>query len=257
MKKLAVLLVSGIMATGAAWGAACTTASVSAPLDLTTAGASGFINGAFFQQVPDQSTGTGVIDPFVRLSTNDNCEQGYGTSGRAVPFDENNSPNFTRNLLLSEVPVINIGGTNYLQFLLDINQTGDNPLISLDQIKIYQSNTPDINSTNLADLGTQVFDLDGAGDAWIKLNFALNSGSGSGDMFAYIPTSLFANKTYVYFFSRFGEEFNQNDGFEEWAILNLDDSVHIQFEVPEPATYLMIGPALLALGYWRRRRATV
>ena len=256
MKKLAVLLVGGILATGAAWGSACTSASVSSPLDLTTAGASGFINGAFFQQVPDQSTGTGVIDPFVRLSTNDNCEQGYGTSGRGVPFDENSSPTFTHNLLLANVPVINIGGTNYLQFLLDINQTGDNPLISLDQIKIYQSNTGDINSTNLTDLGTQVFDLDAAGDAWIKLDYSLNSGSGSGDMFAYIPANLFSNKTYVYFFSRFGEEYNQNDGFEEWAIINLDDSLHIQF-VPEPATYLMLGPALLALGYWRRRRSTV
>jgi PEP-CTERM motif-containing protein len=256
MKKLAVVLVSGILATGAAWGAACTSPSVSAPLDLTTAGASGFINGAFFQQVPDQSTGTGVIDPFVRLSTNDNCEQGYGTSGRPLPFDENSSLTFTHNLLLSDIPVINLNGTDYLQFLLDINQTGDNPLLSLDQIKIYQSNTADITSTNLGDLGTQVFDLDAAGDAWINLDFSLNSGSGSGDMFAYIPTSLFSNKTYVYFFSRFGEEFNQNDGFEEWALLNTDGSLHIQF-VPEPATYLMLGPALLALGFWRRKRSTV
>ena len=75
MRRLAVFLVSGVMATGSAWGAACTSPSLTTGLDLTTAGASGFINGAFFQQVPDQSTGTGVIDPFVRLSTNDNCEQ--------------------------------------------------------------------------------------------------------------------------------------------------------------------------------------
>jgi hypothetical protein len=244
-------------ALGISWGATCTTPTPGNPtLDLTTAGASGFIDSAFFIQVPDQSTGTGVINPFVRLSTNDNCEQGYNTSGRPLPFDENNSPNFTRNLLLTEIPVINLNGTNYLQFLLDINQTGDNPLLSLDQIKIYQSDTKDLKSTNLNDLGTKVYDLDATGDHWIKLNFALNSGSGSGDMFAYIPVSAFdisGAKQYVYFFSRFGEEFNQNDGFEEWALLNLDNSVHIQF-VPEPATYLLLGPALLALGYWRRRR---
>ena len=38
---------------------------------------------------------------------------------------------------------------------------------------------------------TAIYDLDAGGDNWIKLDYSLNSGSGSGDMVAYIPNSLF------------------------------------------------------------------
>src|SRR5262245_30513946 len=67
-------------------------------LDLTTAGASGFINGAFFQQTGPQPTGTGAIQSFVRIQRNVS-EQGYNTDYRPVQFDEKSDPNFTRSLL--------------------------------------------------------------------------------------------------------------------------------------------------------------
>jgi len=56
-----------------------------------------------FYQADPQATGSGVIDSFVRISTNDLIEEGYNTSGRPVPYDENTSPTFTHDLLLSEV----------------------------------------------------------------------------------------------------------------------------------------------------------
>src|SRR5512145_327412 len=82
-------------------------------LDLTTAGSSGFIDAAFFQQIDPRATGSGVIDPFVRISANTDLEEGYNTSGRPLQYDENSSPTFTHDLLLSAVPIVNIGGTDY------------------------------------------------------------------------------------------------------------------------------------------------
>jgi hypothetical protein len=75
-------------------------------LDLTSAGSSGYIGGAYFKQVDPQPTGTGVIDSFVRLSTNQDIEQGYNTDARPLEFDENNSPQFTRALPLSDQRVL-------------------------------------------------------------------------------------------------------------------------------------------------------
>ena len=80
---------------------------------------------------------------------------------------------------------MNLGGTNYFQVLLDINQTGANPLLSLDQLKVYRQATGNIST--LGGLTNQIYSLDGAGGTLIRLNYDLNPGSGAGDMFAYIP----------------------------------------------------------------------
>ena len=169
-------------------------------LDLT-GGGNGFIDAAYFQWMDSQSTGTGVIDSFVRLQ-NRESEEGYNTSGRPLTNwpDVNTSPVFTRDLTLGSVPIVNIGGTDYREFLLDINQTSNNPLLSLDQIKIYLGSSGGLTTATLSDLGTLVYNLDASANNWIKLDYSLNSGSGSGDMLAYIPNSVFIGPSqYVYF----------------------------------------------------------
>lgn len=77
------LVLCGLALTGLASNADA------AILDLTVAGNFGFLNGGFFQQVPDQSTGTGVIDPFVRIgAANQNIVEGYNTDKRPLQFDK-------------------------------------------------------------------------------------------------------------------------------------------------------------------------
>jgi len=198
-------------------------------LDLSTQGAIGSINGAIFMQYSPQPTGTGVINSFVRLQTSNGkaaVEQGYNTDHRPVQFDENTSPQFTRSLHLSEVPSVDIGGTTYREFLLDINQKASQPYLSLDALQLFSGSAPDLTGYDpttgtLAGL-TAGFDLNAGGQSWIKLDSRLSHGSGSGDMLAYIPDSTFARTAsnpdpYVYLYSKFGVNFAGNGGFEEWA----------------------------------------
>jgi len=118
--------------------------------------------------------------------------------------------------MLSAVPIVKIGGINYRQFLLDINQTSINPLLSLNELKIYQTDVGSLTGYP-ASFGVAIYDLDGAGNSTIELNNNLNIGSGEGDMFAYIPDSLFNAKPYVYLYSSFGVSHGSNGGYEEWA----------------------------------------
>jgi hypothetical protein len=213
-------------------------------LDLTTAGSSGYIGDAYFMQVDPQPTGSGYIHSFVRVSTNQDVEQGYNTDARPLEFDENSSPEFTRALLVDDVPIYNLDGTAYRGFLLDINQTKSDSYLSLDGLEIFLADEGD-RSGYPSNLGTKIYDLDADGDNWIKLDYALNHGSGTGDMMAYIPDNLFTGGSYIYLYSIFGQSedsaFPNNDGYEEWAT------------IPSP-TALILGCIGISCTGWLRRR---
>ena len=215
--KLTMAILFGVL-----WMVAPLPAGATITCDLTTAGSlcgpTADTNQAIYRDITTQPTGSGVIDPFVRISTNHPVEAGYNTDARplnnAANFDTqvNTSPTFTRDLLLTAVPTVTIGGVQYRQFLLDINQTNNNPLLSLDNVKIFLSNTAGalavLNpaTTNVGTgLGTLIYNLDGNKDNGILLNYTLNSGSGQGDMFLDVPNSLFVGGfTNVYLWSQFG-----------------------------------------------------
>lgn len=219
-------------------------------LDFTTEGVtSGMINQALFQITDSQATGSGSIQSFVRISTNQGVVEGFNTDGRPLFYDENSSPTFTRSLLLSIIPVVTINGIAYREFGLDINQTNDNPLLSLDALQIYQANVGDIKGP-VTNLGTSIYDL--GDNNWIKLDASLNSGSGSGDMWAYIPDSLFNNNLqYVYLYSKLGENFPNNDGYEEWFVRTTTNPP----VVPAPGAILLTGIGTTLVGWLRRRRS--
>jgi hypothetical protein len=227
-------------------------------LDLTGVIEEGIINGALFQRVNPKSTGSGVIDSFVRIHNNGTVE-GYNTDGRPIEFDENTTHIFNHSLLISAIPTVSIGGTPYRQFMLDINEKGSDTgrYISLDKLEIYLLSTGDrtdyssfLTTTPPATpVGKLVYTMDPGGpDNWIKLDYKLNSGSGSGDMFANIPNSLFTGPNqYVYLYSRFGDHYGSDAGFEEWAVK--EEPV-----VPEPSSLLALLTGAIGLGGLALRR---
>jgi len=269
MKKAVVLQIVALILTLAA-GSRCVQAVPSLVLDLTTAGNEGWVNDALYQTSDLRSAGTGVIDSFVRIiKGNQDTVQGYNTDGRPLEFDENSSPQHTRSLPLALVPIVyktpEGGGADvaYYEFLLDINQKGaegkdDDPdwNLSLDELQIAVHTSGDLLGYSTI-FASPIYDLDSApdGDARIILNAKLNSGSGQGDMVAYIPWSLFpADPTgkYVYLYSLFGEPGGSpnNDGFEEWSVQTEGGLPPI----PAPGAILLCSVGVGLVGWLRRRR---
>ncbi len=227
-------------------------------VDLTGSNNSGTVNGAQFDWTPAQPTGTGVLDPFVRIQANV-TEQGYNTSG-GTPFDDK-AGIWTHDIQFSDLQSteVMLGGTAYFQIQLDVNEPGgDKSLISLDRLEFYTSAVGSSTTTNVASLGTLRWSLDGLSNSYVLLDAARNNGSGSGDMFAYIPVSAFAgvkDSDFVYLFSRFGDQVTADGstegGFEEWAL------VHNLTPVPEVGALYPIVGLLAAVGFThllRRRR---
>jgi hypothetical protein len=264
-KTALVLLAALFIAQGAQ------TARANTIIDLTTAGAqstqAAAIGGTFLvQQIQPQSTGTGFIDSFLRIQQ-DGSERGYNTN-IGTPLDDKGG-SFTHALLLSDVGVTNIGGTNFYHFVLDINQNGDG-LLSLNQIQIFRAATDTLHtgliegSLGSASLisfagATEVFRMNNTANPSayeIQMDYTLNSGSGSGDM------NLFVNKAfvdaagggnYLILYSQFGSPsgaYASNAGFEEWWNLRSTPTT----PVPEPSAAQLLATGLLGLGLVASRR---
>lgn len=238
--RIGLLIVSAL---GLGVGASAAAASV---VDLTTGpGSSGEINGAVFEFALDRPAGTGVFQPFVRIEMN-GTEQGYNTSAATLPFDELPGP-WTHDLSLGDIPVVSVGGLNYLEFQLDINEVGagDLQLLSLDEVQIFTSPVGELNSTDLRSLGALRYQMDFGEDSHVLMDYRFGAGSGESDMRMLIPIGFFAgarSDEYVYLYSQFGLNAQSTAGFEEWRVA-----------MPEPASaiLLVLGGAC---GLLRRRR---
>ena len=197
--------------------------------------------------------GTGLINSFVRISSNDPEIEGYNTSDRPLEFDENNSPQFTRDLLFEDIPQVMIDDIVYLEFQLDINESNDgtNNYLSLDEIEIYISDSQIVAGTydgiDFGGSATKVYELDSDGDDnWIALDFDLQAGSGVNDMVMFVPLSFFEDAgveddDFVTLYSLFGlqdastdgditYEWDQSDGFEEWDVRQFASFRGVKYE---------------------------
>ena len=198
-------------------------ASADTIVDLTTENSFGTTNGALFSWTPENPTGTGVIEPFLRIQGK-GITQGYNTDNSPMQFEQK-AGIWTHSLLLADVPIVN----GYYQFLLDINQEASSPLLSMHEVVMFQGFNPNVTSFNTTTqtfnddpLAYKAFDLDSGpqGDSRVEMNFLLNPGSGWGDIIMYVPVAKFTGAgPYLYLYSAFGDPNENNDGFEEWATL--------------------------------------
>jgi hypothetical protein len=208
--------------------------------------------GVVWQIIDTQPTGTGVFEPFLRLQKN-GIESGLNTDAKNVLSNKDGI--WTHSVLWSTVGTVEIGSTYYYPLTLDINESKSKSgrYLSLDVLQLFSGSTP--NATSTAGL-TKLFD---AGDT-VLLNYALNSGSGEGDLEVFIPTSLISNPDgYFYLYSQFGGvgkqykgmDFGASAGFEEWRV----DPPGPNPVPEEPISLLLLCSGLIPLGWIHRNRS--
>jgi hypothetical protein len=190
--------------------------------------------GATIEYIGDQnqsfgSAGTGTFHSFVRVQA-DGTEQGYNTDG-TLEFDTK-AGNFTHAILLSDIPVVTIGGTNYWELFSDINEGNNTKGISLNDVEVYFTANPDLTGYPFTgpapNIATKVYDFSGT----MKIN-DVNQGSGRGDLRYRIPLTNItgipaecgyknpACTTYFVLYNRWGTTggaYASDGGFEEWKV---------------------------------------
>jgi len=247
--------------------------------------------GIIYQTVAPQPTGTGFIDSFVEIgqpggSPAKAIVEAYNTTVNNV-WDNGSSNTFNHAISISNLATVTKNGIAYYQFNLDINQTADNPLLSLSDVQVFllKSGNPNVESTDMNDqvaftdyrlvyrLDDVTKDAQGniltGSDDTIGLNYNLNgSGSGMGDMLMLIPQALFntANGyTSVILYSKFGIPNPNNDGFEEWFLCRQSATSSqacgstdgttgntASGQAPEPAAFMLLSAGLLYVSRFRR-----
>ncbi|WP_292231552.1 SdrD B-like domain-containing protein, partial [Mesorhizobium sp.] len=210
------------------------------------------INGAIFSS-SDVATGagTGLLDPFVRISQqgNNTSEQGYNTDASVKVLDDTTQggSQYVHAVNISDIPIQFINGVGYYRFDLDINEsnTSTSQNLSLDSLQIWQASVGNLSDYDpgaapdqstgafpAGDNASLIYNMDAGGDKFVGLNGNLQPGSGNTtDMSLLVPVSSFdPSKPYIYLYSAMGYQdgtyqgptesaqstWTSESGFEEW-----------------------------------------
>lgn len=217
------------------------------------------------------STGTGVLDPFVRLqgsAGSGGLQAGYNTGASQIELDAKRGPRALALELLLSLPCNDAQGraiaSGCYGFVLDANERASGTEIEIDltAVQIFVSEVSDLfgyempfdPATNRLGGLLPIYSLDNAAnqDVTVTLSASINAthgkgGSGKGDLSLLVPVDLIGSQRggFLYFYTEYGRA---SGGFEEWAAV----------VVPEPRTALLLawGIAILLLGrcrVWRIR----
>ena len=182
----------------------------------------------------NQSSGTGIFDPFVRLQGGP-VEKGYNTNG-AVAFDTK-AGTWTHAIKVNAIPVVDCDGSGpgtatCWELFNDINESNTAKRVSLNVVELWFTTDP--NLVGFVDPGgfpaasgaTKEYQFNGN----ILIN-DVNQGSGRGDLRYLIPTAghTWNDNTYFVLYSKWGTTtgtagnfgtgtYVSDGGFEEWKV---------------------------------------
>lgn len=273
MKKLSAVAAAAVLCISSAAQAGVCSLTV---VDSTCSFATDTSGGQVLFRNPSNifNLGSGGIAPF--LTTQENgTESGVSTDSPIVstlPLNDkrDNVNTFTNTFTRDNLGTVNLGGTAYFQFLLDINEPngGGQSLLSLDTVRIWDAqsvlaqlltsaNVPTLASVD--GLFSALLYAMGPGNS-VLLDFDLFQGSGKGwDMEMLVPISLFAGMnptSRIIFGTAFGglDGASAGDGFEEWAYKIGAVPPPPPPPLPEPGTLALAGLSLLGLGFVSRKK---
>jgi hypothetical protein len=238
----------------------------------------GFINGALFRDPSvTGSSGSGVFRDLYRLSPPNGqgnvIEQGYNRPG----IMDSSVPNgFDPYLKFGEL-IQDASQSSYI-FVIDINEANNTTdrYLSLDDLKIWVGGTSDPTTLpttleqTMSALGVPEYDMNPSGQQnMVMMDATLSSGSGSGDVFVFVPKSFFPQNTdqnaNIYIYTKMGSYtgaagFGAGSTQEQVSIPGKSiagDSTTSTIQsgvatIPEPSTFAALALAGL-LGFRRRR----
>jgi hypothetical protein len=264
--------------------------------ELLTEGGLININGAFFLQGRSDS-GTGNFPSFVQVgggssvavSQPETYNTNFNFNGPASNLNLFNGSADTHNFPISVGDLTTTTNGQFYVFSLDINENNSaagDKYLSLDEIRIWVGGVNGENAAALSlttiptgssagDFGSLAYRMDSIGeDNTVLLDFDLATGSGSSDMFLFVPVSFIGtdDSQTVIFFSRFGNfglseggtdhlgnpiptgDYRNSDGFEEWAFAGFDLPGEIEEPVPEPMSLAIWSLGLAGVGLVAHRR---